>query len=965
MASIGLAWVGRLSPVARARICSLNLGECGSTLLRPFPVQRGGFTSQPNAGQSATPPQPLKELFAAHSLNKNQRQTPLASPSAQNSLTSKLAFQSEKPVKMASKDRDVLPDALKPTNYTISLYGLELGGAFGYQGTVKIDVDIKRSIKEVVLNANQLKVNSAEVIVERTKTQESFKASTISYNEKLQRVTLLFPTDLPVSSKALLVIDFNGTMNSAMAGFYRSKYKPAVPPVPSVPRDEEFHYMFSTQFESCDARRAFPCFDEPNLKATFDFEIEIPEDQVALSNMPEKEVKKGGKPGLKIVSFDRTPVMSTYPPAYLGQLLAWAFGDFEYTEDFTARKYNGRNLPVRVYTTKGLKEQGRFALKNAAQIVDYFSEVFRIDYPLPKVDLLAVHEFTHGAMENWGLITYRTTAVLYDEASSDARYKNRVAYVVAHELAHQWFGNLVTMDWWSELWLNEGFATWTESVQTAFQLDSLRGSHPIEVPVKDALEIDQIFDHISYLKGSSVIRMLSGHLGVETFLMGVSNYLKAHQYKNATTGDLWAALSEASGQDVNGVMDNWIKKIGFPVVTITEKPGQIAIRQNRFLLSGDVKPEEDETTWWIPLGLRSSQAMAATLTSKTQTLQGIDESFYKLNTNNNGFFRTNYPPDRLAKLGALKNQLSVEDKIGLIGDAAALAVAGHGTTAGFLAFIEGLKDEDSYLVWAQVITSLTNVRSIFAGNEEIAAGLRKFTLQLVTPAVEKIGWEFSDKEDFLTGQLRALLISAAGGAGHKEVIKEAHQQFKLYTSGEDRNAIHQNLRLAVFRTVIEGGGRLEYEAVKNEYLNSTSVDGKEICLSSMGRIQTPDLLADLLAFMFSDQVAVQDMHTPAIALATNPNTRLGLWQYVKQNWPEVSSRLSRNMVVFDRWLRQALNKFSDHDVERDIAEFFKDKDNTGYDRSLNVISDTIKGNAKYKDRDELLVLEWLKAHGYA
>lgn len=227
-------------------------------------------------------------------------------------------------------------------------------------------------------------------------------------------------------------------MNDRMAGFYRSKYKPPVTPAASVPQEDGYHYMFSTQFESCDARRVFPCFDEPNLKATFDFDIEIPDDQTALSNMPEKETRKGSKGGLKVVSFERSPKMSTY-------LLAWAFGDFEYVEAHTKRSYNGKNLPVRVYTTRGLKEQGKFALENAHQVIDLFSEVFRIDYPLPKSDLLAVHEFSHGAMENWGLVTYRTTAVLFDEVNSDQSYKNRVAYVVAHELAHQWFGNLVTM----------------------------------------------------------------------------------------------------------------------------------------------------------------------------------------------------------------------------------------------------------------------------------------------------------------------------------------------------------------------------------------------------------------------------------------------------------------------------------------------------------------------------------------
>jgi aminopeptidase N len=336
---------------------------------------------------------------------------------------------------------------------------------------------------------------------------------------------LSFPEEIPLSEKAAIVLSFQGTINNDMAGFYRSKYKPTVTPAPSVPKDGEHHVMLSTQFESCDARRAFPCFDEPNLKATFDFQIEFPEDQVALSNMPEKAVKKG-KDGFKIVSFERTPIMSTY-------LLAWAVGDFEYVEDFTKRTYDGKHLPVRVYTTKGLKGQAQFALDHAPQIIDYFSEIFQIDYPLPKCDLLAVHEFSHGAMENWGLITYRTTAVLFDEKASDIKYKNRVAYVVAHELAHQWFGDLVTMDWWNELWLNEGFATWvgwlatdhihpdwhvwpqfvSDGMQTAFTLDSLRSSHPIEVPVKDGLDVDQVFDHISYFKGSSVIRMLANHLG--------------------------------------------------------------------------------------------------------------------------------------------------------------------------------------------------------------------------------------------------------------------------------------------------------------------------------------------------------------------------------------------------------------------------------------------------------------------
>lgn len=599
-------------------------------------------------------------------------------------------------------DRDVLPQDIRPTHYAIKIYDLELGNAFTFQGVVKIDIEIESPTAEIILNAHQLKCNKA--IIESLKTE----AKAVSYDEKSQRVSLSFPEEIP-QGKATLEVQYSGVMNNDMAGFYRSRYKPAVDPAPSVPKVGEFYYMFSTQFESCDCRRALPCFDEPNLKATFDFSIEIPDDQVALSNMPEKSTEKA-RDGLKLVTFERTPVMSTY-------LLAWAFGDFEYVEAFTKRKYNGRQLPVRVYTTRGLKEQGRFGLENAHQIIDYFSEIFKIDYPLPKADLLAVHEFSHGAMENWGLVTYRTTAILFDPEKSDARYKNQVAYVVAHELAHQWFGNLVTMDWWNELWLNESFATWvgwlavdhlypdylvwsqfiTESMQSAMALDSLRSSHPIEVPVKDALEIDQIFDAISYLKGSSCIRMLANHLGVEVFLRGVSEYLKANAYGNARTDHLWAALSKASSQDVNAFMDLWIRKIGFPVLTVAEEPGQIGVRQSRCLSTGDVKADEDETIWWIPLGFKgTAETDPGALTTKAETLRGIDETFYKLNKDQYGFYRTNYPPARLTKLGEANKKLSVEDKIGLTADAAALAVAGHGTTAGLLAFIENFEDEKDY-----------------------------------------------------------------------------------------------------------------------------------------------------------------------------------------------------------------------------------------------------------------------------
>lgn len=589
-------------------------------------------------------------------------------------------------------------------------------------------------------------------------------------------------------------------------------------------------------------------------------------------------------------------------------------------------------------------------------------------------------------MENWGLVTYRTTAVLFDEGTSSDAYKNRIAYVVAHELAHQWFGNLVTMDWWSELWLNEGFATWagwyavdvfhpewdvwgqfvTDSMQTAFKLDSLRNSHPIEVPVRDALEVDQIFDHISYLKGSSSIRMLAAHLGVDTFLLGVSNYLKAHAYSNATTNDLWKALSDASGKDVTRLMDPYIRKIGFPVVTVAEEPGQISVKQERYLTTGDVTADEDTTIWWIPLSLRTATQPVsdASLTFKHDTIRSIDETFYKVNTDSTGFFRTNYPPARLAQLGKEKDKLSVPDKIGLIGDAASLAISGHGTTASLLTLIEPFQGESNKLVWSEIIASLGNVRSVFSANDSVSSALRAFTLKLVTPAAEKLGWEFPAEEDYLTSQMRPLLLGAAGVAGHKGIIAEAQRRFELYTSGKDKTAIHQNMRGVVFNLAISNGGEAEYDAVKQEFLTTTSVDGKEIALRSLGRVKSPELAKDLFAFILSDKVAIQDTHSTATAMAANSKARYILWECIKSDWEHVRSLLGGNMVVLDRFLRVSLNKFASREVGKEIATFFESKDNKGYDRSLGVIQDTIAGNAGYKERDEKVLAEWLAARGY-
>ncbi|KAK9476709.1 peptidase family M1-domain-containing protein [Lipomyces japonicus] len=888
-------------------------------------------------------------------------------------------------------DREVLPTTVRPRHYALSIFDLNFS-EFTYKGTVKIDLDVigPQPVSEIQLNVREITVTEAAVSLELSKTSSEIKVLDIVHDTKSEIVTLTLSEPVPIEAgRASLTVLFSGFLNNKMAGFYRSKY---------TDTEGKDSYMYSTQFEATDARRAFPCFDEPALKATFDFSITIPEDLTALSNMPvvsskiPEDGKKAGEAGskLKTVSFATTPLMSTY-------LLAWAVGDFEYIEALTAKSYTGKKVLVRVYTTKGLKRQGEFALENATKIVDYFSELFDIDYVLPKVDLLAVHEFSHGAMENWGLITYRTTALLFDPETSDSKYKKRVAYVVAHELAHQWFGNLVTMDWWSELWLNEGFATWvgwlaidylypdwdvfstfvTESLQRALDLDSLRQSHPIEVPVKSGLDIDQIFDAISYLKGASSIRMISSYLGVKTFIKGVSRYLKEHAYGNAVTADLWKAVGEESGVDVNTIMAEWITKIGFPVITVSESESGVTLRQDRFISSGDVTPEENQATWWIPLGIYTDDSSASayssisSFTNKETVINGLNSaSFYKLNKDQTGVYRVNYPSERLAKIGMANDKLSASDKVGLIADASAIALAGLSSTTGILGFLDGLKGEDSYVVWSEIASRLGTLRSVwFEQPEHVTTGLAAFAGSLVSPVVKKLGWDSKPGEGYLDLYLRSLALGVAGSANDKEVVAEAILRFNKYVAG-DKKAISPDIRRVVFATVI---GTLElsneqsasaFDAVYEEALNPSSIDGKEIALSALGRTKRPELIKKALDLLLSGKVAVQDVHTLAASLAANGTARWPLWNFIKENWDTIYGALSGNMVVLDLFIRASITSFSSQEAYDDIKNFFADKDTHGYERSLGQALDVIGSVSKWVERDAEPVEIWLKEQGY-
>lgn len=627
-------------------------------------------------------------------------------------------------------------------------------------------------------------------------------------------------------TKAQLDIKFTGELNDKMAGFYRSTYKNA---------DGTVGTLATTQMEPTDARRAFPCFDEPALKAKFTVTLIADKDLTCLSNMDvntESEVssKITGKVK-KAVKFNTSPVMSTY-------LLAFIVGELNYIE---TKKFR---VPVRVYAPPNQNiEHGRFSLDLAARTLEFYEKTFDSEFPLPKMDMVAIPDFAAGAMENWGLITYRVVDVMFDEKTSGASTKERVAEVVQHELAHQWFGNLVTMDFWDGLWLNEGFATWmswyscnkfypewkvwqsyvTDNLQSALSLDSLRSSHPIEVPVKRADQVNEIFDAISYSKGSCVLRMISTYLGEDVFMEGVRQYLKKHAYGNTQTGDLWAALGAASGKPLNEVMDIWTKNVGYPVVTVTEDPEKntIHVKQNRFLRTGDVKPEEDKTLYPVFLGMRSKGGVneELVLNKREANFEVADLDFFKLNADHTSIYRTSYSPERLKKLGqnAQDGLLSVEDRAGMLADAGALAASGYQKTSGVLNLLKGFNSETEFVVWNEIMSRLSTIQAAWVfENKDAKDGLEAFMKELVSEKAHKAGWQFSESDDHIQQQFKAMLFGGAGLAGDDTIIKAAKEMFAKFAKG-DKSAIHPNIRGSVFSIALKYGSKEEVREINHDH----------------------------------------------------------------------------------------------------------------------------------------------------
>lgn len=857
-------------------------------------------------------------------------------------------------------DREVLPTNVKPLNYNVTLDPNFTD--FTYEGHETITLKVQESTDSITLNTleieyHQVKVNDLEIA----------KADFVLDDDK-QRITFKLADNLVAGSECKLFIKFKGILNDQMAGFYRSSYT----------ENGETKYLATTQFEPIDCRRAFPSFDEPALKATFDISLIADKDLTCLSNMDEKETTllEGDR---KMVTFNTSPLMSTY-------LVAFIVGDLKYVEN------NDYAVPVRVYTTPGSEHLCHYSADITTKTLKFFDEKFDIPYPLPKCDLVAIHDFAAGAMENYGLITFRTVEVLIDPEQANVNVMKRVTEVVMHELAHQWFGNLVTMDFWDGLWLNEGFATWmswyacnalypdwkvwesyvSDDLQQALALDGLRSSHPIEVPLKRANDVNQIFDSISYAKGSSLLKMISNWLGEDTFVTGVSNYLKKHKWGNTQTSDLWNSLTEVSGKDVNLVMDTWTKKIGYPLITVKELgSNEIEVTQNRFLTTGDVKPEEDELIYPVFLSIKTSKGVdaSAVLDSRSKKIKlDINDDFFKINANQSGIYRTAYTLDRWSKLGqaGLEGKLSVEDRGGLVADAGSLSTSGFVPTTSLLSLVKSWNKESNHVVWEEILTRVGSIKNAFMFEDTtFLESLNNFQYDLIQYKLDELGYEFTKADTFASQQLKSSLFSAATATGNPKYVEICQDLFNKYVNG-DKSAFNSNLRSAIFSTVAKFGDESTYQKLLNIYKNPSSAEEKNSVLRCLGRFRDEKVLDEVLKLIFQfDVIKKQDTYLPLTGMRVHPVGVKKAWEWFKTNYDKLREMHPPELSMFGTIVTVCTSGFSKEDQKKDVEQFFKDKDTNYFDQNLGQSLDVITSKISWNTRDKSSISEWLSENGYS
>ncbi len=801
-----------------------------------------------------------------------------------------------------------------PENYNIT-FDTDLK-TFKFAGNEKIRVKIKKATKRISLNAVDLKIISAKVTSKR-----GVHDAKVGGNKKRKEITLKLQK--AVAGDATIGIEFVGINNDKMYGFYRSRYM----------ENGKERYLLTSQFEAADARTAFPCFDEPAFKATYDIAMIIDNDFDAVSNMPIKSVARYEKER-KVVTFKTTPRMSSY-------LLYLGVGRFESVTGSLGK------LKLRVMTVPGKKKLARLPLKYAKQFIKFFNGYFGIDYPLPKADFLAIPDFSAGAMENWGAITFREIALLGDEKSTPIAMQQQIAETVAHELAHQWFGDLVTMQWWNDLWLNESFATFMANkaldavypewdmkkqyfddvISAAFSADALKSTHPISVHVSTPEEIDQIFDAISYEKGGTVLHMLENYAGEEPFRRGLHAYLKKHAYGNATKYDLWKAVDSQASKGSKNIMkfaSNWINNPGYPIVEVSRSGSNFNLKQRRFLIV-DYKNQTNER-WPIPLDytLDGKKTMQTVLDGQQTTVRAGNAKWIKLNYGQHYLYRVRYPQENLEKVGVMikSGKLKGADSWGIENDLFVLARSGKIKADEYLDFVESYCMNTDYPLSFNVSSHLGWLKNMFDGKGP-SARLRRISTAYHQKVLGKLGWRKRSGEDSIKTMFRSIAISSLGQLEHKQTVSRALSIFNGYLKGKK---IEPNIKGAIYGIAAWTGNMARYRKMVALYKREEIPDDKRRLLQSLAMFRDREIIGDALKFAFSKDVRLQDSFILPAIISSNPVGRTIIWPWTRSNWKRLMKTYDSGTHMLERFVVN-LSSASDPGQRREIEAFFGKRGN--------------------------------------
>ncbi|XP_029156919.1 endoplasmic reticulum aminopeptidase 1-like isoform X3 [Nylanderia fulva] len=872
-----------------------------------------------------------------------------------------------------------LPSFVHPTRYNITMHPNLT--TLEFRGQVAIEFYVDEETKFIVFHSKNLTIQ--EQIVKGG--EEYMKiGKLLEYPKREQLYLELKENKFQKRTNYTLFMRFNSTLNSTdFKGFYVSSYL--------IPGKEQ-KYIATTYFVPTYARMAFPCFDEPQFKAKFKILIYRDRFHISLCNMPVINTEEAGfymGQNLLRDEFQESVEMSTY-------LVAFVVCEFK--SDFALTK---RNTSVSMYAPAHILPQTKYAMITAARIMDYFESFFGIPYPLPKQDLIAIPDFVPVAMENWGLIMFRESFLIYNPQNTSTETQEYMTVLMAHELAHQWFGNLVTMKWWNDVWLNEGAATFLEykavnhilpewgmmdllilyKTQRALELDALTNSHPISVPVENPIDIESIFDAVSYYKGASILYMLEGVLCESVFKRGLNDYLNLHAYGNTETNDLWAVFTKHMKStntsvntelDVKTIMNTWTQQMGFPLVNIIREGDTITATQKRFLTS----PGDDKTNisqpkspfdykWYVPLNCYTNKEppdQLETWMNMTNASFEIpsDVDYIKCNINQTGFYRVNYPKEMWMSIikTLMKNhtKFSPADRASLIDDAFALCDAGELDASIPLELSLYLVNETDYAPWETALRYL-NFWKKRLGESEAYKRYILFFKNLLGPITKYIGWK--DEGSHLKKLLRITVMKSAIELEMDDVVKSARNLFKEWIS--NRTRIAPNIRNIVYMAGVKFGEEADWRYCWQVYLESQIQNEKIMMLQALGTAMDPWLLKLYLRFSLNRTlIKAQDVNTIIGSVAGNPHGHYLAWRHIKAYWPQIEDLYVNESLSISDLIRNVVPDYfiTEYDYH-EVSDFFKQHDVRSGKRALQLSLEMIKFNIHWVKINAQSVNDWL------